>query len=104
MPERAPLRHHCQLTVQPSSRGLFSIAGGAATFARMSRSEPRPTSPMARTYCRAISYQGGPLQQWAVRYYDQHVLLPTPKQLAVSGHKTGSRMDSMRRRLGKETS
>lgn len=54
------------------------------------------------TQLAAISYQGGPLTFWAVRYYSDKQLLPTPMQLQVIGHKVKPRMDSMRRRLGKE--
>lgn len=55
------------------------------------------------TQLAAINYQGGPLQFWGVRYYSNKELLQTPLQVQVIGHKVRARMDSMRRRLGKET-
>jgi hypothetical protein len=39
---------------------------------------------------------------WAVRYWDQHQLLVTPQTYPVNSVTTHSRVDSMRRRTGKE--
>jgi hypothetical protein len=57
------------------------------------------------TQLRAINYQGAPLEFVGVRYHgDTTAGQIYPRVLTMAGHKVKSRVDSMRRRSGKEVS
>lgn len=55
------------------------------------------------TQLNGLTVGGTTWQHVVVRYYSQTLLLTTPLVRPIAGTKVGSRVDTMRRRLGKET-